>query len=624
MDYRTLAMEYAKKNGLDPRLFTAQIKAESNWNPKAVSPVGAQGLGQVMPDTARQPGFGVSPLSDPWDPNENLRFSSEYMSKMLNRYNGDHRRALAAYNWGAGNADKWDGNLNSLPEETRNYITKIEQSMAEGPGALSGGRGPEDGDGIGINPVMLSTQGALAQANPNAITQFPVAGPEPVSVTSLATGQKPFPEVLADLERQGLRDDQAPIESIGISPEEAYALDNPMPALAGGGVTAGQVGTDAIASSRGPSTQAPEEFEPRGSFKDFFGLGNAEGGGAISRWLGWDQMTADQRDDRWLAIGAGLLSGDDWASGIGNAAKNVMGVNQNDRDNQFRQQQLAMQEARLSQSSDRAYNLPMNVVGRDLETGQEVVLAGTMINGVPHITGEDGTPVPATTRLRDVRIGSRSDQQNVTMGAGGIPNADFVSGEGVPSFTFQRESQEKNYGYAIRAIGAFKDLDNIWTTMGPEQVTALRTGLETWAANNANGRVTGAVLNTIIGNSGLSGAAANTARAFLQSILRADTGAAYTGAEIADYAGAFLPAPGDDPQDVEQKRRLMQRELYRFIGTTGAASPYLAGVLEGTYDLPGGYWQGPAPSGGGALDSSNGGQTQGDPEVEEYLRQRGI
>lgn len=615
MDYRKLAMEYAKKNGLDPRLFTAQIKAESNWNPKAVSPVGAQGLGQVMPDTARQPGFGVSPLADPWDPNENLRFSSEYMSKMLNRYNGDHRRALAAYNWGAGNADKWDGNLNNLPEETRNYITKIEQEMAQGPGALSGGRAPEDGDGIGVNPIMLSTQGAL-QENPNAMTQFPVAGPEPVSVTSLATGEKPFNEVIADLQRQGLREDQAPLESIGISPEEAYRRDNPMPALAGGGVTAGQVGVDAIASSGGPSTQAPEPYEPRGTFKDFFGLGNAEGGGAISRWLGWDQMTGDQRDDRWLAIGAGLLSGNDWASGIGAAAQNVLGVNQQERDNAYR---MAALEAR-QQSASSPYNLPMNVVGRDLETGQEVVLAGTMINGQPYITDNNGQMVPASTRLRDVRIGSRSDQQNVTMGAGGIPNADYVSGEGVPSFTFQRESQEKNYGYALRAIGAFKDLDNIWSTMAPGELTSLRTGLETWAANNANGRVTGAVLNTIIGNSGLSGAAANTARAFLQSILRADTGAAYTGAEIADYAGAFLPAPGDDPQDVEQKRRLMQRELYRFIGTTGAASPYLAGVLEGTYELPGGYWQGPAPS-GGALDSSNGGQPS---EADEILKQYGL
>ena len=340
MDYRQRAIEHAKRTGLDPRLFKALITAESNWDPKAVSPVGAKGFGQVMDDTARQPGFGVTPLADPFNPEDNLRFSSDYFSKMMQRYNGDHRRALAAYNWGAGNADKWDGNLANRPEETRNYITKIESNLAEGPGALSaGGSAPGDGDGIGPDQPMLATQGRIPP-NPNAITQFPVAGPEPVSVTSLATGQKPFPEVIADLERQALRDGQVPIEQIGISPEEAYRQDS-FPVLASSGLTEDQIAQDALDSSKGPSSVTDPQYEPRGSFKDFFGLGNAEGGGAISRWLGWDTLSGDQRDQRWLAIGAGLLGGKDWAEGGSLAAQGLMQVNQQEQDEAYRYAALA-------------------------------------------------------------------------------------------------------------------------------------------------------------------------------------------------------------------------------------------------------------------------------------------
>lgn len=104
------------------------IQQESGGNPNAVNPnTGASGLMQIMPATAASPGFGVAPM--PWDqrfdPAANQRFGTDYMHAMLNRYGGDQARALAAYNWGPGNADKWDGDMASLPAETRNYITNI-------------------------------------------------------------------------------------------------------------------------------------------------------------------------------------------------------------------------------------------------------------------------------------------------------------------------------------------------------------------------------------------------------------------------------------------------------------------------------------------------------------------
>ena len=117
---------------LPRELVEAVIWQESRGNPNAVSPVGARGLMQVMPDTARSPGFGVQPV-DPeslFDPAVNRQFGEQYLGAMINRYQGDTRRALAAYNWGAGNADKWDGDLSRLPKETREYITNIEAKMA--------------------------------------------------------------------------------------------------------------------------------------------------------------------------------------------------------------------------------------------------------------------------------------------------------------------------------------------------------------------------------------------------------------------------------------------------------------------------------------------------------------
>lgn len=82
---------------------------------------------QVMQNTARDPGFGVKPLAweDRFDPKENVRFGVEYLQAMLDKFDGDQVRALAAYNWGPGNATKWSGDFNDLPAETRDYINRI-------------------------------------------------------------------------------------------------------------------------------------------------------------------------------------------------------------------------------------------------------------------------------------------------------------------------------------------------------------------------------------------------------------------------------------------------------------------------------------------------------------------
>lgn len=134
---REMAQAEAERAGVDPALFMRLVTQESTWDPTARSHAGAYGLTQAMPDTWRQPGFGVTPGGDINDPQEQLRFGADYLAAMQARYPGDNPRALAAYNWGAGNADDWNGNTNSLPGETRKYL-----DIVGGQGSGSGGNSP--------------------------------------------------------------------------------------------------------------------------------------------------------------------------------------------------------------------------------------------------------------------------------------------------------------------------------------------------------------------------------------------------------------------------------------------------------------------------------------------------
>ena len=107
-----------EKAGVDPRFIHAVIKQESKYNPKAVSYVGAEGLMQMMPATAKR--FG---LKDPFDPAANVAAGTKYLKWLLARFNGDVSLALAGYNAGEGAVDKYKG----VPPfgETQNYVKKI-------------------------------------------------------------------------------------------------------------------------------------------------------------------------------------------------------------------------------------------------------------------------------------------------------------------------------------------------------------------------------------------------------------------------------------------------------------------------------------------------------------------
>lgn len=116
--------ETARRHYVNPAVVTALVRAESAFDPRAVSRKGARGLMQLMPATARR--FGVGP-EDIFDPVRNLEAGVRYLRWLLDRFDGELHLALAAYNAGEGTVERYGG----VPpyRETRGYIRRIYRSL---------------------------------------------------------------------------------------------------------------------------------------------------------------------------------------------------------------------------------------------------------------------------------------------------------------------------------------------------------------------------------------------------------------------------------------------------------------------------------------------------------------
>jgi soluble lytic murein transglycosylase len=138
LKHEDVIRQQAREKDVDAALIAAVIYSESKFN-DAESSAGARGLMQITPAAAefieRQSGGTTFDLSDLSDPEINIRYGTYLLRELLERYDGDEAAALAAYNAGPGNADKWGGADLTVAEipfpETRAYVEEVLQKQSE-------------------------------------------------------------------------------------------------------------------------------------------------------------------------------------------------------------------------------------------------------------------------------------------------------------------------------------------------------------------------------------------------------------------------------------------------------------------------------------------------------------
>jgi len=232
--YQDMAPYYALKYNLDPDIFSKMIETESNWNPSAISPKGAIGLGQLMPGTASD--MQVDPL----DPAANLEGSAKYLSQLYQKY-GSYDKALAAYNAGPGRVEAGG----DLPAETQAYVSKIlgqqqdewAQYKAPRAGTTAPATTPPAASGAQTVPAAPSGPGAINRFESSATNTF-----------GLPADVRDWPAAFRDMVSKGIPISNIPNTPGGIAAKgmfgTANALGNMIKGIAENSRAASQEGLD--------------------------------------------------------------------------------------------------------------------------------------------------------------------------------------------------------------------------------------------------------------------------------------------------------------------------------------------------------------------------------------------
>lgn len=271
----------AKAHGLEPALVNAVIWVESRFRPEAKSPAGARGLMQLMPATAAHLAKQLGERRPKaHDPDFNIRAGAYYLSRLLERFDGDETLAIAAYNAGPGNVAKWQANGKPLPDYSRDYVAKVNEARARfdqhGQSAtVAPPMNKENGDkGEKAEPIAPSDV-VLVQADTDAAAPAPepAAVPEPMPDPTFDTPVfEPAPELDAEVDPS----QRAPAHPVAVrSTRGQWPLRHaPQPATANSGTATPKAATGQAATgdaaptvdeTTNPNLPAPPELPEVGA-----------------------------------------------------------------------------------------------------------------------------------------------------------------------------------------------------------------------------------------------------------------------------------------------------------------------------------------------------------------------